>query len=173
MTAQEVQFILHHTELIRPRHFHKQTRNIYVRKPAFLCLYHAVGTYLRCCTHTRVSQITTAFAHKSWVDKTKVHSSSWDIFFISLWLLEKGKCFVNFTEQNICVNDWFSANMMVTMLTGAAVTGFDKKVQNLFCIVIMVSKKLSLSSAYLMSCPCITLGLLRLKRKLITKIQKI
>lgn len=106
---------------------HKQARNLYVRKPAFLCFYHAVSTYSRCCTPTRVSQITTAFAHKSVADKTKVRSSSWNIFFIQLRRLEKGKCFlfVDFTEQNICVNDWFSVNIMVTVLTGVAVTGSD------------------------------------------------
>lgn len=93
---------------------HKQTRNLYVRKTASLCFYNVASMDLHSCTHICLSQITMAFAHKSVVDKTQNIFMLMRIFFklclvAKWWQFQKGKyvVFVNFTEQNICISDWW------------------------------------------------------------------
>lgn len=80
----------------------------------------------------------------------------------------KGKfvLFVCFTEEQIDISDWFSVNVMVTILMGVGVS-LDLVKSSNAVLVITLPKKLSLCSAYLITCACAILGLLRLKQEFI------
>lgn len=65
----------------------------------------------------------------------------------------KGKfvLFVCFTEEQIDISDWFCVNVMVTILMGIGVS-LDLVKSSNAVLVITLPKKLSLCSAYLITC---------------------